>query len=111
MAQNARMLLESRVGKLHPVQVTAMKGVYQFHLLNREPSSLGGRFALVVDETNVSVVDGDDERAAVTISMPESDFVAVMDGKLDPMQAFMKGAIQISGAMDQAMKLAPLFGM
>jgi len=50
------------------------------------------------------------EKADCTVTMKENDFVALVNGQLDPQQAFMKGLLKISGNMSFAMKLGVLFG-
>ncbi|RYG11685.1 MAG: SCP2 sterol-binding domain-containing protein, partial [Caulobacteraceae bacterium] len=43
-----------------------------------------------------------------TVSISWDDFLALSDGKLDPMMAFMQGKLKIAGDMMIAQKLAPL---
>ena len=45
-------------------------------------------------------------KADVTIALSEADFLAMADGKLDGMQAFMAGKLKIKGNMMLAQKLA-----
>eukprot|EP00444_Apocalathium_aciculiferum_P028910 CAMPEP_0183425996 /NCGR_PEP_ID=MMETSP0370-20130417/37486_1 /TAXON_ID=268820 /ORGANISM="Peridinium aciculiferum, Strain PAER-2" /LENGTH=45 /DNA_ID= /DNA_START= /DNA_END= /DNA_ORIENTATION= len=40
--------------------------------------------------------------------MADADFVAMSQGKLDGMQAFMSGKLKISGNMMLAQKLGPI---
>ena len=40
-----------------------------------------------------------------TVTIGDEDFVAIADGSMDAMQAFMTGLIQIEGDMGLAMKL------
>jgi putative sterol carrier protein len=53
-------------------------------------------------------VTNDDKPADATISMSWADFEALIDGKLDPMMAFMQGKMKIQGDMMVAQKLAPI---
>lgn len=53
-------------------------------------------------------VTNDDKPADATISMSWADFEAMIDGKLDPMMAFMQGKMKIQGDMMVAQKLAPI---
>ncbi|KQS55866.1 sterol-binding protein [Brevundimonas sp. Leaf363] len=53
-------------------------------------------------------VSNDDKPADATVSMSWDDFIALSDGKLDPMMAFMQGKLKIAGDMMIAQKLAPL---
>ena len=47
-------------------------------------------------------------KADVTITLKEDDFVAMAEGKLDGMAAFMKGKLKIKGNMMLAQKLGPI---
>ncbi|CAK0904572.1 unnamed protein product [Prorocentrum cordatum] len=48
------------------------------------------------------------EKADVTITMADADLVAMADGKLDGMQAFMSGKLKIKGNMMLAQKLGSI---
>ena len=53
-------------------------------------------------------VTNDDKPADATISMSWADFQALIEGRLDPMMAFMQGKMKIQGDMMLAQRLAPL---
>lgn len=55
-----------------------------------------------------NTVSNDDKPADATISISWDDFLALSDGKLDPMMAFMTGKMKILGDMMVAQKLGPL---
>ena len=46
--------------------------------------------------------------SGATVSVKWDDFVALAEGRLDPMMAFMQGKLKIAGDMMIAQKLAPL---
>ncbi|MGB0588973.1 MAG: SCP2 sterol-binding domain-containing protein [Myxococcota bacterium] len=58
----------------------------------------------VVNCRDVGVTEGDGD-AECTITVGDDTFVAIADGSMDAMQAFMTGMIQIEGDMGLAMKL------
>ena len=58
----------------------------------------------IVDCREVSVTEGDGE-AECTITIDADNFVAIADGSMDAMQAFMTGMIELDGDMGLAMKL------
>ena len=62
----------------------------------------GGTWVVNCRDVGVSEGDGD---AECTITIADEHFVAIADGSLDAMQAFMVGQIQIEGDMGLAMKL------
>jgi putative sterol carrier protein len=53
-------------------------------------------------------VSNDDKPADSTIVMGFDDFIAMSEGRLDPMMAFMQGKMKIQGDMMVAQRLAPL---
>ena len=55
-----------------------------------------------------NTVSNDDKPADCTIAMSWNDFLALSDGTLDPMMAFMQGKMKIQGDMMLAQRLAPI---
>ena len=53
-------------------------------------------------------VDSDTD-ADCTISVDKDDFVALAEGNLDPMMAFMSGKLKVAGDMSVAMGLQSIF--
>ena len=73
-------------------------GVFKFTLTGDTNESW------IVDCKDVDVRQGDDD-AECTITLDAADFMAIQDGGLDAMQAFMMGKLQVEGDMGLAMKL------
>ncbi|EAY30688.1 acyl-CoA dehydrogenase family protein [Microscilla marina] len=70
-----------------------------------------GAEQLFIDGTGAAnTVSTDDSDADCTVSVSFDDFQALMQGKLNPMNAVMSGQMQIDGDMGVAMKLQSLFG-
>lgn len=51
----------------------------------------------------------EDSEADCTISVSKEDFLALAQGNLDPMMAFMSGKLKVAGDMSVAMGLQSLF--
>ncbi|XP_053325147.1 sterol carrier protein 2 [Spea bombifrons] len=71
----------------------------------------GGKEAIwVVDVKNGkgSVSVNSDKKADCTITMADSDLLALMTGKINPQTAFFQGKLKITGNMGMAMKLQSL---
>lgn len=85
-------------------RLLALKGAVKFEL-----KGLGGRDW----NLTLGLRDASREEPGATISMNVEDYRALLDGKLDPMQAFMQGKTRLSGdtnlAMQYGMALLPLF--
>ncbi|MCC7543001.1 MAG: SCP2 sterol-binding domain-containing protein [Deltaproteobacteria bacterium] len=85
-------------------RLLALKGSVRFEL-----KGLGGRDW----NLTLGLRDASRDEPGATISMNVEDYRALLDGKLDPMQAFMQGKTRLSGdtnlAMQYGMALLPLF--
>ena len=63
---------------------------------------------LIDGASTPNTVTNDDGPADTTINVSLEDLVAMAQGALDPMMAFMTGKMKIQGDMGVAQKLAPL---
>ncbi len=80
-------------------------------------SGLGKTLKLDLGDTGKIFIDGasspntvtnEDKPADATVRLAWDDFMALAEGRLDPMMAFMQGKLKIDGDMMLAQKLAPL---
>ena len=70
---------------------------------------LGDTGQIYIDGASVpNTVTNEDKPADTVVSMSWDDFMAMSEGKLDPMMAFMQGKLKVAGDMMIAQKLAPL---
>ena len=70
---------------------------------------LGDTGKIFIDGASVpNSVTNEDKPADATVSIGWDDFIALSQGQLDPMMAFMQGKLKIAGDMMIAQKLAPL---
>ncbi|RZJ16674.1 MAG: SCP2 sterol-binding domain-containing protein [Brevundimonas sp.] len=70
---------------------------------------LGDTGKIYIDGASVpNTVTNEDKPADATIKLAWDDFIALAEGRLDPMMAFMQGKLKIDGDMMLAQKLAPL---
>mmetsp|Transcript_91059 Transcript_91059/g.283718 ORF Transcript_91059/g.283718 Transcript_91059/m.283718 type:complete len:112 (-) Transcript_91059:112-447(-) len=76
--------------------------VFQFVVSDAGPE---GKFTLDLKNGSGDAKVGEDPKADVTITMADADLVAMYEGKLDGMQAFMGGKLKIKGNMMLAQKL------
>ncbi|KAG1706881.1 hypothetical protein DVH05_027730 [Phytophthora capsici] len=93
-------MMSGAVDEVGPSLVSKVKGVIKF--------DISGAGAWLVDLKNgkgsVKTASAND-KADLTISLSEENFLKMMDNKLNPQQAFMKGLVKIKGNMGLAMKL------
>lgn len=55
-----------------------------------------------------NTVSNEDLPADCTVSVKFNDFIAMAEGKLDAMMAFMQGKMRVQGDMTVAQKLTPI---
>lgn len=90
--------MEARITSDPAKTAEEIDGVFKFVVTG----DAGGTW--VVNCRDVGVTEGDGD-AECTITVGDETFVAIADGSMDAMQAFMTGMIQIEGDMGLAMKL------
>merc|ERR1712064_272881 len=81
--------------------VKAGGAIFQFVI-----SDTDTKFCLDLKNGNGSAKFEENSSADVTITIADADMVAMAEGKLDGMQAFMGGKLKIKGNMMLAQKLA-----
>ena len=71
--------------------------------------SQAGQWNVAIKDGNVNVAKGTHTAPEITVTADTTDILAVADGKLDPMQAFMQGKAQVQGDLSEAMELVKVF--
>ena len=84
--------------KADPAKSKAIDGSFRFNVTGE------GAGTYLVDTRGVEVREKD-EPGDVTITVEGPDLVAIKEGTLDAMQAFMIGKVQVDGDFGLAMKL------
>ncbi|MFN8377165.1 MAG: SCP2 sterol-binding domain-containing protein [Anaerolineae bacterium] len=90
--------------KFDPAKAEGLDAVIQFELTGEG----GGKYWIKISDSTLTYGEGTDPAARMTVRGSTDDFVALMNGKLQPMQAFMLGKIKVAGDTGLAMKLMPL---
>jgi putative sterol carrier protein len=68
-----------------------------------------GQWTVKVTDGSVSVVEGMEDAADVTISASQEVFEKIISGEQNPTSAYMTGKLKLKGDMGAAMKLQKLF--
>jgi putative sterol carrier protein len=79
--------------------------IFQFHLTGDQ----GGDWNVVVKDSACQVSTGVHASPSVTLTMEGENWVAMCNGALDGMTAFMTGKLQLSGDIMSAQRLQSLF--
>ena len=70
----------------------------------------GGLWTVDVDHGEITVEEGRSGSPDVTVEATSDDLVALINGDLGAMAAFMQGRLKVKGDMSVAMKMQKLFG-
>jgi putative sterol carrier protein len=84
-----------------PDVVAKINAVYQFNISG--PS--GGQWSVDCTQPGGAIAAGTSGSAKCTVVATDADFLAIVNGKLNPQMAFMSGKLKIQGDMGLAMKL------
>ena len=69
----------------------------------------GGLWYVTIADGNAAVEEGRADDPKATIRMAADDYVAMMTGDLNPMNAFMMGKVKVEGDLNSVMKFQTLF--
>jgi putative sterol carrier protein len=79
--------------------------IFQFNISGNG----GGDWYCVIKDSVCAIDGGIHEKPGCTIKMADADFLAMMGGKLPPMQAFTSGKLKIEGDVMKSQLLEKLF--
>ncbi len=89
-----------------PEQVADINATLQFDLSGEG----GGQWYVAVASGKVTTAQGSAPNPNLTLSASAADYLALFNGQLNPMNAFMQGKLKVKGDMALAMRLQKLFG-
>jgi 3-hydroxy-3-methylglutaryl CoA synthase/NAD(P)-dependent dehydrogenase (short-subunit alcohol dehydrogenase family)/putative sterol carrier protein len=69
----------------------------------------GGLWQVVVKDGACTVVEGAHEKPTTTLIISDEDFLALVQGKLNPMQAFTSGKLKVEGDLMKSQLIQKLF--
>ena len=89
----------------NPAKAAGVNAVIQYNLTGDE----GSQWQSTIADGTCSVEEGEAENPTMTITMDANDYVDMMAGRLDGMQAFMTGKIKVQGDIMLASRLMTFF--
>nr|KAF6507865.1 sterol carrier protein 2 [Rousettus aegyptiacus] len=99
--------IEKRLEKEGEQLVKKIGGIFAFKVKDG-PEGKEATWVVDVKNGKGSVHPNSDKKADCTITMADSDILALMTGKMNPQSAFFQGKLKITGNMGLAMKLQNL---
>lgn len=82
-----------------------MNKILQWNITGEE----AGIWAAQIVNNECKIIIGGVEKPDITFTVSDKDWLAITEGKLDAMNAFMTGKLKIAGDMMLAMKVPNLF--
>jgi putative sterol carrier protein len=98
-------IFEQMPGAMNPAAAAGMNKTFQWIFTGDE----AGKWAFKVANGVGEVIPGGVDKPDITLTVSDKDWIAITEGKLDAMNAFMTGKLRVSGDMMLAMKLQQLF--
>jgi putative sterol carrier protein len=84
---------------------TGLDAVFQYHIEGAE----SGDWYVVIKDQTCTVSEGVHAHPTVSLRMADKDWIAMCNGELDGMSAFMGDKLKISGDIMLAQRIASLF--
>jgi len=100
-----RKLMAAMPEAFKPAKAAGVNAVIQYNLTGEGGSQWQSKIADGV----CTVEEGEAENPTMTITMDANDYVDMMAGRLDGMQAFMTGKIKVNGDIMLASRLMTFF--
>ena len=88
-----------------PDQAAGMRAIIQFDLSGEG----GGQWYATIADGALNVAPGLTPTPSLTLATSANDYLAIINGELKPMAAFMQGKIKVRGDMPLLMKMQSLF--
>jgi len=88
-----------------PQKLAGLDATFLFELSGEK----GGQWTVSVADNQIDITERATADPTTTFKMAADDFLAMANGELNPVAAFMQGKIKIEGDMSIAMRLQTLF--
>jgi len=98
-------LMQQAMNAFQSEKAAGIDAKIQFHITGNQ----GGDWVATIHDNKLSVETGTTPNPNLTLGADTQDIFNLIGGKLNPMQAFMQGKVQVKGDMGLAMRLLDLF--
>lgn len=104
-AKTVREFFDALPSRFSAAAAEGVTAVYQFDLSGER----GGQYQLHVADRSCRVAPGVHPSPDVTLAMAGEDCLAVLEGRLNGVSAYLSGRLRVDGDLGLAMRLASLF--
>ena len=98
-------LFEMMPGRFNAEAASGMNKTIQWNITGEE----SGVWAFQIENGAGRVIPGGIENPDITFTVSGKNWLAIAEGKLDSMKAFMTGKLKVKGDMTMAVKMSQLF--
>ena len=106
-ATTVREIFEAMPGRFLPEQAGDLNATIQFDLSGEG----GGQWYLAIADRKIAVTEGAVAKPTMMFSAAASDYLAIVNGDLNPINAFMQGKVKIQGDMSLALSMQKMFAL
>jgi 3-hydroxy-3-methylglutaryl CoA synthase/NAD(P)-dependent dehydrogenase (short-subunit alcohol dehydrogenase family)/putative sterol carrier protein len=100
-----RRVFQAMPGAFQADKAAGLSVVFQYRITG--PS--GGEWSVTVKDNECVVAEGRHEAPTTTIIMGDEDFLALIEGRLNPMQAYASGRLKVEGDIMKSQLIQKLF--
>ena len=104
MAMTYESLVEATRDKFYPIDASAVQGTMAFQI-NIEGKSGNGIFYIEIKDGKVSVEPYEYYDRNAILTMNATNFIKLINGKLDPVIAFTTGKLKVDGDINAALEI------
>ncbi len=97
--------MQQAINAFQPDKAAGVNAKIQFYITGNQ----GGDWVATIQNQKLTVDPGTVQNPNLTLAADTVDIFNLVNGKLNPMQAYMQGKVQVKGDMGLAMRLAGLF--
>ena len=104
-SETAKQVLATLSESADPEKLRGMDTTILFDLSGEENE----QWTVTIQDGEIDVAEGNVGSPAITVQITRADLKALIEGDLNPMAAFMKGRLKVTGDISMAMQLQKLF--
>lgn len=107
MSLNIKDVMESMPAAFLPEKAGDLDVTIQFHMSGEQ----SGNWYATIKDGVCEITEGEVDNPTMALTADGEDYLNVVTGKLDGMQAFMQGKLKLKGDMNLAMKMNSFFDL
>ncbi len=104
-ATSVQQVFDVMPAHFRPDQAGDTRAVIQFDLSGEG----GGQWYVTIEDHTLTVDAGQTPTPSLTVTTSASDYLAMVNGDLRPMSAFMQGKVRVRGDVPLLMRMQSLF--